>query len=444
MNIKKCSFKEHLEVDAIKYCNQCEIFMCNKCEKIHSNLCPHHSQNTLEKEYNEEFSGLCKKDKHYQDKLEYFCKTHNKLCCVACIANYSGKGKGEHRNCSICFIEEIKEEKKNKYEENIKYLEKMSMNLENSINELKLIFSEINERKNDIKTSIQEIFTRIRAEINNREDQMLMEVDNYFEKYYCKEDIIKTMEKLPSKVKESLNNVEYIEKNWDNDIKLSYIIDSCIYVENYIESINKMNQIINKYNSKEQTNSKIHLNLNEDWLNDFLNKIKELGEITHRNLNLKLLKNQKEIASTTKGDNDIILTKINTENKYYGVIIDSILEENNIYKWKIKKINSFSGHILVGIEPSDLKNNTNDKKLYLDFYDSSINSKFPNFSQCLFGPSETIKKEVIIIININKSNIKFIIDNSREINSYMSFNKSFFLVVYLYHTDDSVEIIEWQ
>ena len=46
--------------------------------------------------------------------------------------------------------------------------------------------------------------------------------------------------------------------------------------------------------------------------------------------------------------------------------------------------------------------------------------------QHLFGPSETIKKEVIIIININKCNIKFIIDNSREINSYMSFSKSFF------------------
>ena len=89
---------------------------------------------------------------------------------------------------------------------------------------------------------------------------MIMEVDNYFEKYYCKEDIIRTIEKLPNKVKESLNNVEYIEKNWDNDIKLSQIINSCIYVENYIESINKMNQIINKYNSKEQTDSKIHLN----------------------------------------------------------------------------------------------------------------------------------------------------------------------------------------
>ena len=31
----KCSFKEHKNIDAIKYCQECNIYLCNKCEKVH-------------------------------------------------------------------------------------------------------------------------------------------------------------------------------------------------------------------------------------------------------------------------------------------------------------------------------------------------------------------------------------------------------------------------
>ena len=46
MEIKrKCSSKEHKDVNAIKFCAECKIYMCNKCENFHSFLFYNH--NTL-------------------------------------------------------------------------------------------------------------------------------------------------------------------------------------------------------------------------------------------------------------------------------------------------------------------------------------------------------------------------------------------------------------
>ena len=79
--------------------------------------------------------------------MEFYCKNHNKLCCVACISKIETKGYGQHKDCDICIIEDIKEEKKNKLKENIKYLENLSNNLNNSIKELKELFGKIDEKK---------------------------------------------------------------------------------------------------------------------------------------------------------------------------------------------------------------------------------------------------------------------------------------------------------
>ena len=57
--------------------------------------------------------------KKHNIELEYFCKTHNQLCCAACITKIEGGGNGQHTNCDICFIKEIKDEKKSKLKNNI-------------------------------------------------------------------------------------------------------------------------------------------------------------------------------------------------------------------------------------------------------------------------------------------------------------------------------------
>ena len=83
--------------------------------------------------------------------MKYFCKTHNKLCCAECITKFKGKLHGQHTDCNVCSIEDIEKEKKEKLNENIKCLENISVNFEESIKELKTIYEKIEKSKEEIK-----------------------------------------------------------------------------------------------------------------------------------------------------------------------------------------------------------------------------------------------------------------------------------------------------
>ena len=75
--------------------------------------------------------------------MEYFCKTHNQLCCGLCICKMKGNGNGQHNECDVCLIKDIKEEKQNKLQDNIKTMEEFSNELKESIKNLKLIFRKV-------------------------------------------------------------------------------------------------------------------------------------------------------------------------------------------------------------------------------------------------------------------------------------------------------------
>ena len=124
--IKKCSSKEHENIDAINFCPECNVFICKKCENFHSKLCQKHHPYTLDKDKKEIFTGYCLEENHINE-LEYFCKTHNQLCCASCIVKIKRKGKGQHTDCNVCNIEDIKEEKQQKFQENLKFLENLSI-----------------------------------------------------------------------------------------------------------------------------------------------------------------------------------------------------------------------------------------------------------------------------------------------------------------------------
>ena len=111
MEKKKCCFKKHEEIDANYYRDKCKIYMCNKCENFHSDLFQNHHSSNLDKETKEIFTGFCKEKKHFNE-LKYFCKNHNLLCCVACISKIKANENGQHKDCDVCKIEEIKNEKK--------------------------------------------------------------------------------------------------------------------------------------------------------------------------------------------------------------------------------------------------------------------------------------------------------------------------------------------
>ena len=268
----KCSSKKHENIDAILFCQACKVYMCNKCSNHHSELFEDHIKYDL-KEDIEFFTGICSEPNHKKE-LEYFCKTHNKLCCVACISKIKSKGYGQHSNCQVCNIEEIKDEKKNKLKENIKYLENASTKIENAINNIKQIIEKINLKKEELKLNIQIIFTKIRNVLNEREDQLLIEVEEKVNSLNFNEDILKKSEAIPQNIKIYLDKRKILDNEWNDNDKLKELINDCINIENNINFIDKINKNLQKYN---EYNVNFQFTPLNEELNEFLNKIKKFG-----------------------------------------------------------------------------------------------------------------------------------------------------------------------
>ena len=208
---KKCSLKKHDDINAISYCQECNKYMCNKCENMHNELFEDHHKYNLKDNISELFTGICKEINH-KAELECYCKNHNQLCCSSCISKIKGKGNGQHSECDIYLIEKIIDEKKNKLGENIKILEKLSKDIENSFNELHKILERINENKEQTKLKISKIFTQIRNVINQREDELLLEIDNKFNNLNLDDEFINKNKSLPNKIKKSLEKGKLTNK----------------------------------------------------------------------------------------------------------------------------------------------------------------------------------------------------------------------------------------
>ena len=269
----KCTSKNHGNMDAIVFCQECQIYICAKCEQMHSSMCQNHTIFKLEnKDIKEIFTGFCKEGNH-KNKLEYYCRNHNQLCCVACITNIKGKGNGQHSDCKVALIEKIKTEKKDKLQENLKYLENISKTIEKSINNLKKISEEINTKKENLKTQVQSIFTKIRNSLNDREDEILLEIDKKFNELFFKEDFVKESEKMPKKVKIFLDNGKNINNKWNDDKNLNYLIHECI---NFEDSMNKINLINEKIEKNITINKEINF-ITKEY--EIIDSIKMFGNI---------------------------------------------------------------------------------------------------------------------------------------------------------------------
>ena len=273
----KCSAKEHEKIDAISFCHQCDVYMCIKCDNFHKNLCQSHITYNINKNIDDIFTGYCK-EKGHNNKIEYFCKNHNQLCCNACIIKINLEGRGQHKDCDICFIKEIKESKKNKLKENINYLEELVNNIEEKIKQLKTNIDKINEGKEELKLKIQKVFTKIRNIINKREEILLSDVDNKFDEKYFNENKINEIQNLPNKIKLILEKGKLMGEEWNDENKLSSFINDCINIENKIKITYDINDKLKKYNEK--SDYKFDFYPTEDnIINKLLEPITSFGKI---------------------------------------------------------------------------------------------------------------------------------------------------------------------
>ena len=272
---KKCSNKEHKDNDALYFCQNCKLYICKKCLSHHKELFDDHIVQNLDNN-KEIFIDLCKEVNHPM-KFEFFCKTHNQLCCVCCVSKIKVNGYGQHKDCNVCAIQDIKEEKKNKLKENIKYLEDLSSNLNDSIKELKILYDKIEEKKEQLKLKIQNIFTKLKTALNEREDKLLLEVDNKLNKLFDNANIIKESEKLPNKIRLSIEKVNSLSNEWDDNNKLSSLIANCNEIEENIKNISIINNIIQKNKINKDIN--IDLDLGDEYYENFIKNINLFGKI---------------------------------------------------------------------------------------------------------------------------------------------------------------------
>ena len=448
--IKYCSFPGHGKNEAIIICQDCRQLRCNKCEKIFNEICKEHNTCKLKENKKDIFIGLCF-EKNHLEELKYFCKNHNALCCGLCITKIKDEENGQHSNCEICPIKNIENEKRKNLKENIKRLENISNNLKEKLDKLKIFFEKANENKENLKIKIQKIFTKIRNDLNNREDELLNEVDKKFEETFGKGDIIRNGEKLPNKIKISLEKGKIIENDWENN-NLSASINDCITIENDIRDLNLIEKELGADNLENNFNIKF-IPEKDDELNLFCEKIKQFGKIFL--FQFSLLKCPENINEERKyiisGDKQNIITKIGTDTNWMGVICEHPLNQKvEEHKWKIKILKTHSYDIMIGIANGDFDINrasynrgNNFGWYYYSFY-GELYSGPPQNYQGKKTNLKNKKNEIVIVMNMKKRTLKFIIDGEDQGDSFtdIPLDKPLFPSILLYNKNDSVEIIE--
>jgi hypothetical protein len=115
-------------------------------------------------------------------------------------------------------------------------LEDLYSFFQQNINQLNEKIKDFEINKEKVKQSIQNLFTKIRSAINEREDQLLLDVDKKFEKFYSEQNMLKKNEKLPNKIKKYLEKGKLINDEW-NENNLFQLINDCISIENNNEII---------------------------------------------------------------------------------------------------------------------------------------------------------------------------------------------------------------
>ena len=50
MEQKKCSSNKHKEINAISFCQECNIYMCNKCDNYHKENFENHNKYEIGKD----------------------------------------------------------------------------------------------------------------------------------------------------------------------------------------------------------------------------------------------------------------------------------------------------------------------------------------------------------------------------------------------------------
>ena len=298
----KCTLENHSDKEAISYCNCCSLYMCKKCETHHSELFKNHNPISLKKNSSVQFYQICKEKHQSNQQLLYYCNTHKILCCPLCISKVKTKNDGKHADCEIYLLDEFKAQKEKEFIDKINILEKNIVIFSNILKEMENIYEKINEKKENIKINVMNIFTEIRNALNNREDELLKEIDKRFDDIYFNDNIIKENKKIENDIKIFLKQNKNIKSKF-MDIN-SFLNDMNILNINCENIENKIKQLSPICDKSKDFQMKMEFKPGSGGVGIMLSKVRNFGDIyINENNGLKIYK----CFNTNTEKNDVLL-----------------------------------------------------------------------------------------------------------------------------------------
>ena len=147
------------------------------------------------------------------------------------------------------------------------------------------------------------------------------------------------------------------------------------------------------------------------------------------------------------GTNKTILIKTGTNSYYCGTICEKELDKSiEEHKWKINILKS-NNDIMVGLATSDYNVHSMNHETcgwYFNIHDSKLYSGPPFNYRGLKTNLSKVKDEIVVVMNMKKRTLKFIINNEDKGDSYTNIpiDKPLFPDISLSGKDNSVEISE--
>ena len=198
---------------------------------------------------------------------------------------------------------------------------------------MKSVFEKINQNKEELKLNIQKIFTKIRNAINDREDELLLKVDEIFDNTYMKENEMNEIDKYPNKIKLLLTDGKNTIDQWTKQTELNSLINNCIKFEKNLININNIENQLK--NCKTEMTSTIKFSPTDDEeLNKFIFLLVNFGKIYKE----KEEKEEKVEKKEKKDINDKIKQKI-----------ESKISEQNIFEIEIRTEKEISNNFSINI-----------------------------------------------------------------------------------------------
>ena len=186
----------------------------------------------------------------------------------------------------------------------------------------------------------------------------------------------------------SLEKGKSINKEWDDENKLNFLINNCIDIENEIKEINQINTKIKKLNEYDFIDVKF-IPYEEQKINEFLEKINTFGEI-------KINMYNKYFKGST-------IFSIENDYKDYEFILKEIENRNK----KIKNLNLIYRATRDGDELNNFYDKCSNIKDIILLIKSDNNSKFGGYTKVGFKKvsGELYKDNSAFVFSFDKKKI---------------------------------------